>query len=463
MTEPADLPATALLAAYRDGSLSPVEVARSVIARIEAWEPGLGATYLFRPEPALAAAAESEARWRRGEARALDGVPVTIKENIATAGDPMPLGTAGREPPITPADAPAAARMREAGTVLVAKTTMPDYGMLSSGLSSFHRLARNPWDLSKTPGGSSAGAGGAAAAGFGPLHLGTDIGGSVRLPGTWSGVVALKPSFGRVPVDPPYWGRAVGPMTRTVADAALMMRELAKADPRDGMSLPPSELDYSAPPLAIRGLRIGYLPDAGVGLPVDPEVAAAVAKAARLFEAEGAIVETIPPFLTRAMLDGLDVFWRQRSFADIDALPPEGKARVLSYIRAWVEPARHYDGLTVYRGLSQLHVIRDATLAATRDYDFVISPVASGTAFPAELGTPNHEPERPFEHIAFTVPYNFSEQPAISVPAAMSPAGLPIGLQIAGRRFDDAGVLRLAAAFEALRDPLPAWPVPPQA
>lgn len=167
----------------------------------------------------------------------------------------------------------------------------------------------------------------------------------------------------------------------------------------------------------------------------------------------------MPPFLTREMLDGLDVFWRARSFADLEALGEGGRRRVLPYIAEWVEPARHFDGAAVYRGVSQLHVIRDATLAATRAFDFVLSPVAPRTAFAAEFGSPLHDPTRPFEHIAFTVPYNFSEQPAISVPIAMSSAGLPIGLQIAGRRFDDVGVLSLAALVEQLRDPLPDWPV----
>ena len=460
MTHLADLTAVELLEAYGARRLSPLEVVRAVISRIEAFEPKLAALYLFRPEAALAAAAESEARWARGEAGPLDGVPVTLKDNVATAGDPMPLGTAARAAPVSTRDAPAAARLREAGTILVAKTTMPDYGMLSSGLSSFHPLSRNPWDPTKTPGGSSAGAGAAAAAGYGPLHVGTDIGGSVRLPGTWCGIVALKPSFGRIPVDPPYWGRVVGPMTRTARDAGLMMREMARPDPRDGMSLPPADLDFETLELDPRGLRIGHLPWSGCGLPVDPEVAAAVAEAARRLERAGAVVETVAPFFTREMLDGLDVFWRMRSFADLATLDEEARGRVLPYISEWVEPARRYDGAAVYRGVSQLHAIRDATLAATSAYDFVLSPVAACTAFAADKGSPLHDPARPFEHICFTVPFNFSEQPAASVPFATSRAGLPIGVQVVGRRFDDVGVLSLAALIETLRDPLPPWPVP---
>ena len=218
-----------------------------VLAHIAAWEPHIKALYAFDPDGAREAAKASTERWQKGEPTGpLDGVPVTIKENIATKGVPVPLGAATTKLVPSPADAPPAARLREAGAVIFSKTTMPDYGMLSSGLSSFHPLTRNPWDLSQNPGGSSAGAGAAAAAGYGPLHLGTDIGGSVRLPACWCGLVALKPSLGRVPIDPPYVGRVAGPMTRTVDDAALMMSVLSKPDRRDGMSLPPNDIDWKA-------------------------------------------------------------------------------------------------------------------------------------------------------------------------------------------------------------------------
>ena len=258
-----DLSAHELLHAYRTRDLSPVEVTQAVLKHIEAWEPHLHATYLLRPELALAQARGSEARWLKGEpCGVLDGVPVTIKDNIATRGDPTPLGTAAVALVPALADAPPAARLREAGPVIICKTTMPDYGMLSSGLSTFHALARNPWDFSKTPGGSSAGAGAAAAAGYGPLHIGTDIGGSLRLPAGWCGIFSLKPSLGRIPIDPPYTGRVAGPMTRTVADSALMMQVLSKADARDSMSLPYQALawdDFDAGTSVLRGLKIGLL------------------------------------------------------------------------------------------------------------------------------------------------------------------------------------------------------------
>ena len=181
-----ELSASELIDAYSRGTISPVEVVRSVLDHIDRWEPHLQATYLLRPDLALDQAHASQARWHRREpCGPLDGVPTTIKENIATVGDPLPAGTAAVDLVPAAVDAPPAARLREAGAIMVSKTTMPDYGMLSSGLSTFHSLARNPWDLSKTPGGSSAGAGAAAAAGYGPLHIGTDIGGSLRLPAGW--------------------------------------------------------------------------------------------------------------------------------------------------------------------------------------------------------------------------------------------------------------------------------------
>ena len=466
MTALHDLPAQDLLAAYRQRTLSPVEVTQAVLAHMERWEPHIRATYLLRPEHALAQARQSEARWQRGEPQGLlDGVPVTIKENIATQGDPTPLGTAAV--PLVPAaaDAPPAARLREAGAVMVAKTTMPDYGMLSSGLSSFHPLSRNPWDVSKGPGGSSAGAGAAAAAGYGPLHIGTDIGGSLRLPASWCGIFSLKPSLGRIPIDPPYTGRAAGPMTRTVQDAALVMQVLSLPDARDSMSLPYQPIawgEYDQGVQRLRGLRLGLLLDAGCGLPVEAEVRAAVEHAARLFEQAGAQVSLMQPFMTQAMLDGMDHFWRMRSYTDLQALPEAQRAKVLPYIRAWAESAAGMTGPQVFQASQQFHTTRVATVKACSGFDYVLSPVAPMPAFAAELPSPTNDPLRPLEHIGFTVPFNMSEQPAASVNCGYTANGLPIGLQIAGARFDDLGVLQVAHAFEQIRGPQRPWPQPPQ-
>jgi Asp-tRNA(Asn)/Glu-tRNA(Gln) amidotransferase A subunit family amidase len=338
---------------------------------------------------------------------------------------------------------------------------MPDYGMLSSGLSSFHALTRNPWDLALNPGGSSAGAAAAAAAGYGPLHLGTDIGGSIRLPAAWCGVVGLKPSAGRVPIKPPYLGRVAGPMTRTVADAAALMSVLSLPDDRDATRLPYQALDWLdlGDAGAVRGLRIGLMLDAGWGLPVDADISAAAQDAARRFEDAGAHVQPLPAFSTREMADGINLFWRTRSWLDIQALPPERRARVLPFIRDWVAAAEGISAAQLFHGYSQFAALRDAAVAACHAFDFVISPVAPVSAFAAEWAMPTNDPQRAMEHIAFTLPFNMSEQPALSVPCAHTAAGLPIGLQIIGHRHDDLAVLRMARAWESLRRPLLPWPV----
>ena len=460
-----ELSAGALIDAYRRRELSPVEVTKSVLGHVERWESHLQALYLLRPALALQQARACEARWLKGEpAGPLDGVPVTIKDNIATQGDPTPLGTAAADLVPAAADAPPAARLKETGCVIIAKTTMPDYGMLSSGLSSFHKLARNPWDMSKTPGGSSAGAGAAAAAGYGPLHLGTDIGGSLRLPASWCGIFTLKPSLGRVPIDPPYTGRAAGPMTRSVADAALLMQVLSLPDPRDSMNLPFQDIAWDQFDQGIdklKGLRIGLLLEAGCGLAVEDEVRAAVEHAARLFERAGAVIVPMSPFMTQAMLDGMDHFWRMRSHVDMQALPAGRKARVLPYIRQWAASAAAMSGEDVFKAASQFHATRLATVGASRAFDYVISPTSPVVAPPARWASPTNDPLRPLEHIGFTVPYNMSEQPASSINCGYTSMGLPIGLQIAGQRFDDLGVLQVSRAFELIRDAQRPWPMPP--
>lgn len=466
MAEPLhELSAPTLIELYRRRQASPVDVARSVLGHVERWEQHVQALYLLRPEQVMEQARASEARWLRGEPLGLiDGVPVTIKDNIATRGDPMPLGTAASGTDAAAADAPPAARVREHGGVILAKTTMPDYGMLSSGLSSFHKLSRNPWDLTKTPGGSSAGAGAAAAAGYGPLHIGTDIGGSLRLPAGWCGIYTLKPSLGRIPIDPPYMGRAAGPMTRTVEDAALFMDVLSRPDDRDSMSLPFQDIawrDFDQGAGKLRGLRIGLLLEAGCGLGVEPEVRAAVERAAQLFERAGAVVAPLKPFMTQGMLDGMDHFWRMRSHVDMRALAPEVKARVLPYIQQWADSAAGMTGEAVYRAFHQFHLTRTATVQACRPFDYVISPVSPVPAFAAELASPTNDPLRPLEHIGFTVPFNMSEQPAASINCGYTAGGLPIGLQIAGKRFDDLGVLQVSRAFEIIREAQRPWPLPP--
>src|SRR5471030_283824 len=458
-----DLSAVDLVAGYRTRQFSPSEVLEDVLAHIAVWEPHIKALYAFDPDGARATAKTSTERWQGGEPMGpLDGVPATIKENIATKGVPVPLGAASV--PLAPAaaDAPPAARLREAGAVIFSKTTMPDYGMLSSGLSSFHPLTRNPWDLSKNPGGSSSGAGAAGAAGYGPLHLGTDIGGSVRLPACWCGLVALKPSLGRIPVDPPYVGRVAGPMTRTVDDAALMMSVLSKPDRRDGMSLPPNDFNWNIRAKAPKGLRLGLMLDLGVGQALEPEVREVAVKTARAFEAAGAVITETPGILTREMLDGLDAFWRARAWDDLSRLTPAERAKALPYIYKWAEAGAKLSGVEVVRGFNATMAIRAAAAKLFTEFDYVISPVSPVVNFPAEFAAPLNDPDKPFEHICYTVPWNMSENPAASINGGYDAHGFPIGVQIVGRRFDDIGVLGMAKTFETLRGPQKPWPKAPK-
>ena len=458
-----DLSAVDLIAGYRAKQFSPSEVLEEVIAHVAVWEPHIKALYLYDPEGARAVAQASTDRWQKGEpVGTLDGVPVTIKDNIATKDQPVPLGAASVKLVPSPKDAPPAARLREAGAVIFSKTTMPDYGMLSSGLSSFHPLTRNPWDLSKNPGGSSSGAGAAGAAGYGPLHLGTDIGGSVRLPASWCGLVALKPSQGRVPVDPFYVGRVAGPMTRIVDDAALMMSVLSRPDRRDGMSLPAVEINWKGLEKSPRKLRIGLMLDAGTGQKLEKEVREVAVKAAKAFESTGAVVTEVDGILTREMLDGIDNFFRARSWDDLSRLSPEDRARTLPYILQWAEAGAKLSGLDVIRGFNATMAIRTAAAKLFCDLDYVVSPVSPVVNFPAEFAAPINDPEKPFEHIAYTVPWNMSENPAASINGGYDKRGFPIGVQIVGRRFDDLGVLGMAKAFEGLRGPQKPWPAPPK-
>jgi aspartyl-tRNA(Asn)/glutamyl-tRNA(Gln) amidotransferase subunit A len=459
MTDAFKLTATEISSAYKAGDLSPVEVLQSVRARVEQVEPLIAACWAIDFGAAIKVAQASEQRWRtKTQLSAIDGIPISIKEMIATAGTPRPVGTAAGDMSPSPEDAPPAARVREAGAVIWGKTTNPDFGMLSSGLSSFHKLARNPWNLELTPGGSSAGAAAAAAAQYGPLHLGTDIGGSLRLPAGWCGIFTLKPSFGRVPIYPPFTGRVAGPMTRTVADSALLMQELCKPDPRDYLSLPPVDIDWNDLDLDITGVRIGLMTQAGCGSPVSAEVKAAIEAAAIVFENAGAIIQPVEPFLTQAMLDGLDTFWRTRFLSETSRLTPQVYARILPYIREWGEGASNASSMEVYQGFNQIAVMQETGLRHFEGLDLLISPVAPEPAFPAEWPSPTCDPAKPFEHIGFTVAYNMTGQPAASINCGFTIDGLPIGMQIVGKRFGDLKVMQLAQFWENARPHPMEWP-----
>jgi aspartyl-tRNA(Asn)/glutamyl-tRNA(Gln) amidotransferase subunit A len=445
-----------LAAAFSRRELTPMEATRGALARIAEMEPSLNAMYRVDREGAIEQARAAEARWEAGRPLSpLDGVPLTIKENVHTRGAPAPIGTrANEDAPPQPEDAPPAARLREAGCVILGKTTMPDYGMLSSGLSSLHGVTRNPWRLDRNPSGSSSGAGAACAAGYAPLHLGTDIGGSVRLPATHCGIFALKPSLGRVPIHPPYMGRVAGPMTRTVEDAALMMNILIRPDGRDYMALPQQEQDFTwgLDDIDPRRIKIGLLPDMGVGLSIDHEVRAATEAAATALANAGCNVESIRSFLTEEMLDGVCRFFEARSYNDYMQLPAARRQKVLPFIVEWCSwRAAKFSGRDVMQAYNQVLSMREAAVGASREYDFLLSPTSPILPYEAELPAPGNDSHNALPHIAFTVPYNMSEQPAASINWSYSSDGLPIGVQIVGQRFDDTGVLRLAKLVERIR------------
>ncbi len=446
------LDAGALATGYAEGEFTPSEVAESVLARIADREPELNALYLHEPDEVRADATASTARWAAGAPLSpFDGVPATVKENIARAGRPKPSGTALPNPPIAAANAPTTDRLLEAGVVIVGSTTMPDWGMLSSGVSSRHGITRNGLDPALTSGGSSAGAGTAAAAGYGPLHVGTDIGGSIRLPGTWQGLTALKPSEGLIPLDVPYTGRAAGPLARTAADAIRLMSLVAKPDERDYLTRPYGPMDWSLEPLSPAGLRVALQLDAGSGLAVEPETRAFIEAAAARFAEAGAVVELLDPFVPAEVLDGLVDFWRSRSYADLEVLSEADRALVLPFIVEWCSAGADFSAAQTVRNRGCADEMARLTRAATAPYDLVLSPVSPVSAFAAEDPMPITDPLRTMGHISFTAPYNMSGQPAVSIGAGIQADGRTVGLQIAGPIGSDDRLLRVAHWFETVR------------
>jgi Asp-tRNA(Asn)/Glu-tRNA(Gln) amidotransferase A subunit family amidase len=249
-------------------------------------------------------------------------------------------------------------------------------------------------------------------------------------------------------------------MTREVDDAARLMAVLAQPDWRDAMSLPAQPIEWLDLERDVKGLRIGLHLDAGWGLPVERDVRDAVEAVAHAFERAGAIVEPVAPFAAREMVEGLDAFWRMRSWLELKALPDERRAHVLPYIARWASRGATLSGEDVFRGYSQIAALRDAAVAACQPFDLVLSPVSPVVSFAAESASPLDDPERPFEHIAFTLPYNMSEQPSLSINAGYGSDGMPIGVQITGRRHDDIGVLRAGRAWERMRPAQRPWPEP---
>ncbi|MDP2817768.1 MAG: amidase [Polaromonas sp.] len=461
LTDLADCTATELLQLYRAGRASPVEATRAVLARIDLLNPRLNAFCLVAHEAAMQSAKGSEARWtafRQGGAACgeLDGVPVSIKDLILTRGMPTLRGsdTVDADQPWE-VDAPVTARLREAGAVLLGKTNTPEFGCKGETNSPRSGITRNPWDLSKTPGGSSGGAAAAVAAGMGPLAIGTDGAGSVRIPAAFCGNFGLKPSFGRVPAYPlsPFGSVAhLGPHSRCVSDAALLMNVIKKPDARDWTSLPPDPSDYlQGLEGGVRGLRIAWSPTLGYAQHVDAEVASSVARAVALLAELGAHVEQLDPGIE----DPLDIttgLWFAGAWTVWNTLSPEQQALTDPDFRAEALLGEKLSLLDIQR----LHLQRGALGSQMRQFmqrfDLLVTPSVAVPAFEARPA--GHTPLDPVAMLGwtpFSYPFNLTQQPASSVPCGLTADGLPIGLQFVGPMFGDALVLRASRAYEAAR------------
>jgi aspartyl-tRNA(Asn)/glutamyl-tRNA(Gln) amidotransferase subunit A len=448
--------AAELVAHYRDGSLSPVEAARAALDRIERVNPALNAFCLVDAESTLAAAKESEARWSKGEPLgALDGVPASVKDVILTRGWPTLRGsrTVDRKGPWKD-DAPAVARLREAGAVLLGKTTTPEFGWKGVTDSPLTGITRNPWDPRKTPGGSSGGAAAAVASGMGPLALGTDGGGSIRIPCAFTGLFGIKPTFGRVPFWPPSpMGTVahVGPIARSVADAARMLAVVSLPDARDWAALPRERRDWLATlEEGVRGLRIAYSADLGY-VRVDREVAALAGAAVRTFERLGAIVEERDP----GFEDPREIFsrhWFPGAAYVVRGVPARKRAMIDKGLLAVARLGERVTTLEHYDAAMERAALGALMGAFHERYDLLVTPAMPIAAFDAGRETPadrkGARAKRWTDWTPFTYPFNLTQQPAASIPCGRTRAGLPVGLQIVGPRFADALVLRAARAFE---------------
>lgn len=458
-TELHEMTAIELSKAFRAGDASPVEAAEACLGRIDALDAGINSFCLVDHETTMAQAEASEARWREGAPlSALDGVPVAVKDLLLTKGWATRRGSLTIDPsgPWTE-DAPSVARLREAGAVLIGKTTTPEFGWKGSTDSPLTGITRNPWNRDKTPGGSSGGSSAAVVAHFAPLALGTDGGGSIRIPASFSGCYGLKPSFGRVPAYPlsPFGTVAhVGPMSRTVRDSALLMNAIAKPDARDWHSLPATDTDYTARlGESMKGRRIAYSKRLGFVSRIVPEVEALVAAAVKRFAELGAQVEEVEPDFGDPSATFRTLWWAGAGLL-LGDLPPAKKAQLDPGLREMAEegvaiPLKAYLTANAARGTygSRMRQFME-------DYDFLMTPATATPAFNVGQLTPLDDDGNAWlAWTPFSFPFNLTQQPAASVNCGFTQDGLPVGLQIVGRMYDDAGVLAASAAYEAV-DPL---------
>ena len=454
-------PAHTLLDLYKRGETSPVEVTQAVLTRTARVNPKINAFSLLDEKSAMASAKESEIRWQAHRKSAspvgtLEGVPATIKDLILTQGWPTLRGSRTVDPhQAWDVDAPVTARLREAGAVLLGKTTTPEFGCKGETNSPATGITRNPWNLNKTPGGSSGGTAAAVAAGLGPIGVGTDGAGSVRIPAAFCGNFGLKPSFGRVPAYPlsPFGSVAhLGPHTMSVMDAALMMNVMKRPDARDWTSLPYDPVDYtSGLNDGIKGLRIAYSPTLGFAQNVHPEIASAVADAVKVLESLGAHVEQIDPgfedpldITTGLWFLGAWTVWNTLTAAQQSVADPDFKAEA--------ELGARLTALEIQQLNQRRGVLGSMMRQFMQGFDLLVTPAVAVPAFDALPA--GHSPLSPASMLGwtpFSYPFNLTQQPASTIPCGLTQDGLPMGLQFVGPMFGDALVLRASKAYENTR------------
>ncbi|MBW8090573.1 amidase [Streptomyces hygroscopicus subsp. hygroscopicus] len=459
MTDMHDLTAVQLIEGYASGELSPVEATRAVLHRIEQIQPEVNAFSRVDAEGALRQAEESAERWRRGTPAGLvDGVPVSVKDILLLRGAPTLRGsrTVRPEAQAWDEDAPSVARLREHGAVFVGKTTTPEFGWKGVTDSPVYGVTGNPYDPRRTAGGSSGGSAAAVALGAGPLSLGTDGGGSVRIPAAFCGIFALKPTYGRVPLYPASaFGTLahVGPMTRDAADAALLMDVISGPDWRDWSQLAPPEGSFREALTSgggVDGLRVAYSPALGGAAVVDPEVAAAVRRAVDLLAELGAVVEEIDPGF-QDPVEAFHTLWFSGAARVVQPLGQEAWELLDPGLREICAQGAAYSALDYLAAVDVRMALGHAMGRFHSAYDLLVTPTLPITAFEAGVEVPKGSAHTRWTGwTPFTYPFNLTQQPAASVPCGLSGAGLPIGVQLVGARHADALVLRAAhTLFEA--------------
>lgn len=454
-------PATELARLIRDRAVSPVEVTEAVLARIERLNPRLNAYCTVTAESALAEATAAEAAVVNGAALGpLHGVPISVKDLTYTQGVRTARGSRLWADYVPDEDAPVVERIKQAGAIILGKTNTPEFGWKGDSDNPVFGPTYNPWDVghSLTAGGSSGGAGAAVAAGLGPLALGTDGAGSIRIPSAFCGIVGLKPQLWRVPTYPASSVETLactGPMTRTVRDAALLLNVIAGPDERDRLTLPASGTDWLAVcEGGVRGLRVAWSPDLGYA-PVELEIASIAQDAAQVFANDlGCTMEEAHPGFPDPVW-AIRVLFYAGVAANLAGLENEQRDRVDPALLAALD--EETTGLTALDYI-RANAVRQATWDYTRrffdHYDLLLTPAVAVPPFLAGTEGPAEANGRAIERLGwtpFTYPFNLTGNPALTVPAGFTASGLPIGLQIVGRRFDEATVLRAGAAFEAAR------------